>query len=1091
MSKFSMKVAVSTAILGGIVASAVSASAALNLPTQSCTFKFNQNMKLNSRGADVMNLQKVLNGWSQTQVAASGAGSPGMEITNFGPATRAAVIKFQDKHLAELGITSGTGNVFAGTRGLLNEVCGSSVSTNPGTTTTYPAGCTSASGFSPVTGASCASGAVTTYPAGCTSASGFSPVTGASCASGAVTTPGTAVSVSAALASSQPMGMVAAPSAAALLANLSFTGNGTVTNVELQRIGLSNDSALTNVYLYEGNTRITDAASVVTGGYIRFNSASGLFTVNGSRTISVRADLDSTAAGSAVGVKLNSLTTLGGSAVTFSNVMGPVFTASTVTPATVSFQQVVNNPALTPEAGVTNYAVWRGTANVSLRDVNLRAATFKFVGLAPVDSVANLSLYVDGAKVAGPSLVNAANNNKVTFDLGNTPFVLRTGSHPVELRGDVVKGSDRSATFSIENNADLMFEDTGLVGVNISAKDYLGASFQQQSYATLNIKSGSIIINQDAAFTSNKVTGGASNMPIAQFTLKAFGEDVKVSTLRVTPNLLGMTPAAYGLTNVGLFLNNAQIGSSQNWTATGTNPTLSFTLGSSLIIPAGQTVTLTVKSDIKTVNSVTYTGGTVSADIAAAIQNANGVTSSKYFDFPSAVKNGQTLTVSSGVGAFSRTAGFTDQNVAPNTNNVKIGSFTIQAGSAEDTIVNGATVDLVFSNSTLFGTSNVSNLTLKDGSTALGTPTSGVSTSNNFSFGDVTVPMNSTKTFDVYADLSSYSGSETVKANMTLSTRGPVSGTTANPVATGVFTTATAATLAAPTLVSSSMTSQYQVGGTSVAIASFKLKTASGNAATVRQMNFSVTGTDAIESVTVGTNPATPVVGSVVTVTGLSLPISSTGYDVPVSVKFAGFKNSTLGGSLTGTVPVVNIVLNYVEAISGTQVISTTTAATSSNMVLVASKPTVLVSSVQGSGLSVGENKIGEVTVTADNNGKIALKSLDFTTTLSGITGATLTGCKLTDGSTAAANGSTVGACTTSSAIINFAGGYEIAANTAKTFSLYATIGGTLGTSGQSAVSTKLTSGATFVWDDVIGNGVNLTGADIYNFPTNSYTVKN
>jgi len=54
--------------------------------------------------------------------------------------------------------------------------------------TTYPAGCTSAVGFSTTTGLAC-SGAVT-YPAGCTSAVGFSPTTGASCAGTTTTTVG-------------------------------------------------------------------------------------------------------------------------------------------------------------------------------------------------------------------------------------------------------------------------------------------------------------------------------------------------------------------------------------------------------------------------------------------------------------------------------------------------------------------------------------------------------------------------------------------------------------------------------------------------------------------------------------------------------------------------------------------------------------------------------------------------------------------------------------------------------------------------------------------------------------------------------------
>ena len=44
MSKISMKIATAVAVVGGIVAGAVSASAALNLPTMSCSYMFVLNM---------------------------------------------------------------------------------------------------------------------------------------------------------------------------------------------------------------------------------------------------------------------------------------------------------------------------------------------------------------------------------------------------------------------------------------------------------------------------------------------------------------------------------------------------------------------------------------------------------------------------------------------------------------------------------------------------------------------------------------------------------------------------------------------------------------------------------------------------------------------------------------------------------------------------------------------------------------------------------------------------------------------------------------------------------------------------------------
>ncbi|MCF7843984.1 hypothetical protein K9M47_03760, partial [Candidatus Gracilibacteria bacterium] len=466
MSNFSMKLATSVAIIGGIVASAVSASAALNLAPQSCSYSFSTNMKLGSSGTDVMNLQKVLNMYPQTMVGSTGAGSPGMETTYFGPATRAAVNKFHALHLVELGISAPTGNVFAGTRALLDEVCsgsGSSMSTS------LPTGCSSTAGFSPVTGQSCASGApvAVTLPTGCSSTAGFSPVTGQSCSTGVSNVPTSSGPISAMLAGSQPVNMIVAGQSGARLADITFTGNGTVTGVQLQRTGVSADSTLVNVYLYDGNTRITDAASVVTGGYINFNATNGLFSVNGSRTISVRADILTGTGGQSVGVQLNSLTSAG-TVSTYTNVMGNALQIAAVTPAGVKFSSFSpTTPSV--DAGTLAYNVWQGSVTVSTRDVNFRAATFKFVGSAPADAMENMSLFIDGTKVAGPSMINVANNNKVTFDLGNTPFLLKTGSHTIDVRADIVKGSNRTITMSVENVADLMFEDSNLNGVNVSA----------------------------------------------------------------------------------------------------------------------------------------------------------------------------------------------------------------------------------------------------------------------------------------------------------------------------------------------------------------------------------------------------------------------------------------------------------------------------------------------------------------------------------------------------------------------------------------------------------------------------------------------
>ncbi|MGB8815893.1 MAG: peptidoglycan-binding domain-containing protein [Minisyncoccia bacterium] len=87
--------------------------------------RINRDLKKGSTGEDVKLLQKVLNTNSATVVALSGPGSAGNETTTFGPATEAAVIKFQNfYHFSPTGI------VDAVTRAKLNALLSVITNTN-------------------------------------------------------------------------------------------------------------------------------------------------------------------------------------------------------------------------------------------------------------------------------------------------------------------------------------------------------------------------------------------------------------------------------------------------------------------------------------------------------------------------------------------------------------------------------------------------------------------------------------------------------------------------------------------------------------------------------------------------------------------------------------------------------------------------------------------------------------------------------------------------------------------------------------------------------------------------------------------------
>ena len=164
-------------------------------------------------------------------------------------------------------------------------------------------------------------------------------------------------------------------------------------------------------------------------------------------------------------------------------------------------------------------------------------------------------------------------------------------------------------------------------------------------------------------------------------------------------------------------------------------------------------------------------------------------------------------------------------------------------------------------------------------------------------------------------------------------------------------------------------------------------------------------------------------------------------------------------------------------------------------MKLYASKPTVTGPATATGSLGSGVQKIGEFTVAADANGKIAVAttSIKFSTSTSGTINVTNVMLSDDGGATAIANSNTVAAPVSGTAFnLGFTTAYEISAGTSKTFSIYATVSGSYGTSGATSISTQLDSTlANFLWNDVTTGSNGLTGAGLQNFGVGSYTLKN
>jgi len=238
-----------------------------------------------------------------------------------------------------------------------------------------------------------------------------------SCDGGSVTPPPSSGPMS--ITTSGPAGTTLVETSVANdLADFNFSGSGTITSLTLERTGVSTNSTLSNVYLYDGATRLTDASTFGSDNKLTFSSSS-LFTVSGSKTISVRADVASSTSGQNVGVKL---TAYNGNAV---SVQGATFGIAVVSGlATASFASPT--PGTSNSDPGSDVTVWNSAMTVSNNPVWFSRLALRKTGSISNSDVNNFKLYVDGTYAASAS-IDA--NGYLTF-APSSPMKLLTGSQP-------------------------------------------------------------------------------------------------------------------------------------------------------------------------------------------------------------------------------------------------------------------------------------------------------------------------------------------------------------------------------------------------------------------------------------------------------------------------------------------------------------------------------------------------------------------------------------------------------------------------------------------------------------------------------------
>ena len=528
-------------------------TATSTVPTVCVGVTFAANLKLGSTGVDVKCLQALLNTDIATKLAETGAGSPGNETTYFGSITKTAVIKFQEKYasevLASYGLTTGTGFVGATTRAKLNSILAAGVVT-PTTPTTTP---------------------TTTIP-----------------------TTGTGLNV--AVAADNPIaGAILSGQTKAVLLKLTFTNNDAtdvkVTQIKINRLGYAADGAVAPIFLYEGNTRLTETGEIFLIGVATFKETTvGLFTVGAgqSKTITVAGNVQVAGIGQVIGVGITAAANITSNATAVSGtfpISGSVQTilvgAGLLANVGVATTVIAN---AVPRGGDTNVELWKGTLTPAINDVVLTYVQFREVGSIYASDIQNLKLYVDGVQAGTSTSLSAT--KRATFDLSASPVSLIRGARLVVLKGDIISGSGRAATFELRGEdiilTDAQYGSSILINPN-------PAGNWTYAHTLVNIGAGRLVM--DVASDSPTGVATTTEALLAKFTLKAFGERVTVLNMNVTTTLNATT------TNVNVYVNGGLVG---------TTPVLSIGIGRTIAITGtsiepGASVTVEIKGNTLTI----------------------------------------------------------------------------------------------------------------------------------------------------------------------------------------------------------------------------------------------------------------------------------------------------------------------------------------------------------------------------------------------------------------------------------------------------------------------------------------------------------
>jgi hypothetical protein len=735
-------------------------------------YTFTQNLKLNSTGGQVMWVQQFLNNHGFT-VAKTGAGSPGNETSHFGPATKAAVIAFQNAYasaiLTPVGLTAGNGNWYAGTRAQANALCaGSTTGTTTGTGTTV------------------ASGPGITVTAGTQPANSLAP----------------------ALANRVPF------------TTFTLTNNTsaavTISGITVQRTGLAADNAFAGVELINqnglqiGTSRTfnsNDQATIGTPWTLNPGQSMSYTVAGNMQTQAIESAYAGQVASIAV-VGVNTTVPVSGS-LPITGASQTINSSLTIGTATIQRSSYDPNSSRSEPIGTTAliFSGVRLTAG-SAENQKLYSITWNQTGSIGTTDIANLVTIVNGTSYP----VTADSTGKYFTASFPGGIAINEGqSVDAYIQGDLVgnDASGRNVEFDIYRPSDIYlvgqtygYGITPTASENDSASYHAGADttsgLQQTNNpfffgATMSVTAGTLsTVGSAGSVGSQNIAVNVPNQPLGGFTTDFTGEAVQVQSLifnvGTSSNGAVVAPGNDLLTNVTIVDSNGNVVAGPvNQVGT----TLNFT--SSVTFPVGP-MTYTLKG---TVGTNAATGETYQLNTnSSSWSGAQGQTSGSTVSLSFGTITMSTMTVQAGQLIISAASTPASTNVAAGANNFVLANINLDASqSGEDVRLSALPIVVTDMNTVAVTAANLAgdltNCQLFNGTTALNSQSIGGSNWNsqtspylaaNFVFQNaLTIPKGTVVTLSLECNVSS------TLANSNASFEAGVSNTTGTqPTPTGV-----------------------------------------------------------------------------------------------------------------------------------------------------------------------------------------------------------------------------------------------------------------------------------------------------------------